>query len=111
MSPEVLLVGQPGLGSGDETLGGLLLANLLRQLADSPARPTHIIFWNTGVRALIGGSPHIAHLRRLHELGADILACRTCLEYLGLEEKVVVGRISNMAEIEGLLLTKSVLTV
>jgi intracellular sulfur oxidation DsrE/DsrF family protein len=111
MQKEVLLVGQAALGSSNEELGGLLLANFLRQLADRPDRPDHIVFWNTGVRAVVGGSPHIAHLRRLHELGVDILACRTCLEYLDLEEKVVVGRISNMAEIKEILLTKSVLTV
>lgn len=108
---EVLLLGQPGLGSGDERLAGLILANFLRQLADTPERPTHIVLWNTAVRIVCEGSPLQDHLRRLQESGVDVLACRTCLEYLDLVEKVAVGRVSNMREIQGLLLTKSVLTV
>ena len=44
MSSKVLLVTSDAMGRGEDKLGELLMATLLRQLGDSQEKPTTIIF-------------------------------------------------------------------
>ena len=41
----------------------------------------------------------VEDLKKLEELGVEILTCGTCLDFYGLKEKLAVGGISNMYEI------------
>jgi len=108
---EVILIGSQGMGSGNQALGSLLLGNFLRQLGDDRLLPSQLVFLNTGVELLTATSPVLEHLRKLEQRQVEILACRTCVEYLGLERKIVVGKISTMEIIRRLLLDKTVLTL
>jgi predicted peroxiredoxin len=44
-------------------------------------------------------------LRQLQEQGVEILVCQTCLDYFGLRDKVVVGKISGMKHFVSLLMS------
>jgi intracellular sulfur oxidation DsrE/DsrF family protein len=72
------------------------MANFLRLLGESKEKPETILFWNTGVRLVCEGSSVLDHLKRLEAQGVTILACTTCLEYLDLDKKIVVGKPTTM---------------
>ena len=98
MTKKVFLIQSEGLGRGEKRLGLLLMANFLRLLGESKEKPETIIFWNTGVRLVCEGSSVLDHLKRLEAQDVTILACTTCLEYLGLENKMVVGKPTTMVK-------------
>jgi len=98
MKNKVFLIQSEGLGRGEEQLGSLLMANFLRLLGESQEKPEIIIFWNTGVRLVCEGSKVLDHLKRLEGQGITILACTTCLEYLDLKDKMVVGKPTTMVK-------------
>ncbi|MBA7646259.1 hypothetical protein ES703_54021 [subsurface metagenome] len=98
MGSKVILVQSETLGSGDETLGSLLMANFLRLLGESDEKPSTLIFWNTGVRLLCEGSEVLNHVKRIEEKGMEILACTTCLEYFDLTDKLTVGQPTTMVK-------------
>ena len=61
--------------------------------------PDAIVFYNAAVKLLGPGSASIDALKQLDDAGVDLLACVTCLEFLGLTRQLQVGRVSNMREI------------
>jgi len=110
MNHDVILIGNAGLGNGNQ-LGGLILANFLRLLGEREALPECIILWNEGVSIAAEGSSHVEHLERLAGRGVRIILCRTCVEFLGLEDRIAVGEIGNMAQIQDILFSRRVLAV
>jgi len=98
MSSKVFLIQSEGLGSGEDQLGGLLMANFLRLLGESKDKPSTMVFWNTGVRLVCEGSQVLDHLKRLEEQGVEILACTTCLEYFDLVDKLKIGKATTMGK-------------
>lgn len=111
MDYSVILIGNAGLGSGDPKLGGLLLANFLRLLGERGERPEYIILWNEGVKAAEEGSDWVEYLRRLEEQGVKIISCRTCVEFLNIADRIGVGEIGNMPQIQDILFSGRVLTI
>lgn len=104
MKSKVLLIQSDGLGRGDDTLGGMLMASFLRLLGESEKKPESILLWNAGVRLACEGSKVIDHLKRLVEQGVEVLACTTCLEFLDLADKLLVGKPTTMVKsIESIL--------
>jgi len=76
-------------------------------LGECELPPRRIILMNGGVKLAIEGSASMENLRSLAELGVEVLACGTCLEFFQLKEALAVGRITNMYEIASLLLQGS----
>ncbi|MDI6784550.1 MAG: hypothetical protein QME64_10705 [bacterium] len=111
MHEKIVLLSSTGLGSSDQTLGELIMANFLRLLPDQPNRPTKLICWNTAVKLLTTDSQVLNPLQKIHDAGIEILACRTCIEFFGIEAQIAVGKISTMQIIQNLLLENEVLTV
>jgi len=111
MLANVILLSSEALGRGDDTLGKLLMGNFLRLLGEEGRQPDTICLLNSGVRLACEGHPCLEHMRRLQDLGTRVLICRTCLEYLDLEDKVEVGQISNMHDIQSCLLEGDPLTL
>ena len=104
MKSKHILIQSEGLGTGDEKLGKLLLANFLRLLGEKEDKPKAISFWNAGVKLVCKGSQVLEHIRKLESAGVEILACTTCLEYFNLVEKLSVGKPTTMAKsIEAML--------
>ncbi len=96
--PKVFPVQSEELGRGDGRLGSMLMANFLRLLGESEAKPSSLIFWNVGVRLVCEGTQVLDHLKRLEKQGVEILVCTTCLEYFDLTNKLVVGKPTTMLE-------------
>ena len=105
MPPKVILIQSEVLGRGDDELGMLLMANLLRLLGENQDKPGALLFWNAGVRLVCEGSWALGHLKKLEELGVEILACTTCLEYYELVDKLRVGKPTTMVESIQLMLS------
>jgi selenium metabolism protein YedF len=97
--------GSDALGSGDNDLGRLLIQLLLRTLADGDEVTRRLIFLNTGVNLCCEGSPILDALQALEAKGTEILACGTCLDYLGRVKAQRVGRVTNMHDIVGYLVS------
>ena len=99
-----VLLSSDGLGQGDPDLARLLMRGFVYALQECELPPRRIILMNGGVRLAIEGSDSLEHLRSLADLGVEVLACGTCLEFFKLKESLAVGRITNMYEIASLLL-------
>ena len=87
------------IGVGSDELGRLLMNSFLHTLKELDALPWRIVFINGGVKLVAGESEHVGILTEISNLGTEILACGTCLDYFHLKDKIRVGRISNMHEI------------
>ena len=96
MISKTILIQSEWLGRGDDNLGSLLMANFLRLLGESKDKPKTVVFWNTGIRLLCEGSKVINHIKKLEEVGVEILACTTCLEFLDLTDRLLVGKPTTM---------------
>jgi selenium metabolism protein YedF len=97
--PLVLVVPSDVMGRGEEELGNLLVRGFFHTLGEVEPLPQTIIFFNTGVKLACENSPALDDLCNLEAEGIEILACGTCLDYLGLTEKLAVGQVSNMYDI------------
>ena len=91
------------LGEGSPELGQILIKSLLFTLSEQQLAPQTLIFLNSGVYLTTTGSPALEELQVLSNKGTEILSCGTCLDYYKLKEKLAVGRISNMYEINDYL--------
>ena len=95
--PLVLVVPSEFMGQGEHAeLGEILIRGFFHTLGEVEPIPDTIIFFNSGVKLVVEGSPVVEDLQALHERGVEILACGTCLGYYGLKDKVAVGEVSNM---------------
>jgi len=108
---KTIIVNSETLGSGSKELGEKLMGSFLRKLCILESKPDTIIFYNSGVKLLAKGSSVLDALDALFNAGVDIMACGTCVAYYELNDKLVVGRMSNMQEITSILLdSESVIT-
>jgi len=95
--PLVLVVPSEFMGRGEHAeLGEILIRGFFHTLGEVEPVPDTIIFFNSGVKLVVEGSPVVEDLQALRERGVEILACGTCLGYYGLKDKVAVGEVSNM---------------
>lgn len=88
-----------GLGHADEALRHKLATNYLRTLLELGQRPQAILFYAAGVKLVAAGSPCLTELKELAAAGVPLIACRTCLDFYGLMDKVEAGEIGNMMRI------------
>lgn len=91
------------LGQGSPDLGQVLMKSLFVTLAAMNPPPKALLFLNTGVFLSCEGSPVKEQLEQLHAGGTAVLSCGTCLEYYKLKEKLAVGVVSNMFDINNWL--------
>jgi len=109
--PLVVLIESDRMGIGNDELGALLIRGFLYALTERNEQPDAIILMNHGVLLAVEGSDSLENLRRLSDLGVEVLACGTCLEFLGVKNKLAVGRVSNMYEIADTLCSARVLSI
>ncbi len=88
-----------GLGDAPAELGRVLAANFAGLLARDPEPPAKLLFYGEGVKLACAGSAIVEPLRQLSERGAELILCRTCLDYFGLLDRVEVGAVKGMPEI------------
>lgn len=109
--PLVVLIESDRMGVGNDELGVLLIRGFLYALAEREDLPDAVILMNHGVFLAIEGSDSLVNLRRLADMGVELLACGTCLEFLGVKDKLAVGRVSNMYDIADWLCQARVLAI
>jgi len=108
----LVVVNSATLGEGSEELGAKLMGSFLRKLSTASPKPEVMLFYNSGVQLLAEGSHVLDALTILSKAGVDLVACGTCAGYYGVSDKMVLGRISDMAEVVGQMLeSKAVVTV
>ncbi len=95
----LVIVGNDGLGHGDDSLRRKVVATYFRTLAESGNLPQTIAFYTRGVLLVADNSNCLDALHALVSAGVRLIACRTCLEYFDLMDRVAVGEIGNMLDI------------
>jgi len=83
-------------GDGDDSLGALLMKSFVYSLTEATEKPGNLIFLNSGVKLTCEGSDVLDSLKKLEDLGVEILSCGTCLDFYNLKEKLKVGSVTNM---------------
>ncbi len=103
--PLILVTPSEYMGRGDDPeLGTVLVRAFFHTLLEMDDRPDTIIFFNSGVKLVVEGSPLVEDLQLLGGQGIELLVCGTCLGYYELKDKVAVGTVSNMYTIAETLL-------
>jgi len=62
-------------------------------------KPNSIILLNSSVKLLTKELHVLDALHSLFDAGVDLIACGACFGFYDLEDKLEVGRVSNMEEI------------
>ncbi|PWB81717.1 MAG: sulfurtransferase-like selenium metabolism protein YedF [Candidatus Methylomirabilota bacterium] len=99
-----IIVNSNVLGRGPDELGERLMSSFLRKLCMQQEKPSAIVFYNSGVHVLAGGSATLDALEALAEAGVDLIACGTCVAFYELKDSIFVGRMSDMHEIVATLM-------
>lgn len=99
VNPRVVVIESEYMGRGDDVLGKMLMKAFINTLKDCEKRPATLIFFNSGVKLTVEGSPVLESLKTLLEAGTTILVCGTCLDFFHLKDKLAVGVVSNMLDI------------
>ncbi len=100
----VLFITGDEIGKGERELGHALMKAFLYTATQNEELPSSIVFMNSGVRLVTENEETIAHVKALKDRGVDVVVCGTCLDYYGLKDELEAGRVSNMYEIQGILL-------
>jgi selenium metabolism protein YedF len=95
----VVAIQRNRLGDGAEELGTILIKGFVNTLPEVSQKPKTIVFLNSGIFLALKDSPVIESLKKLENMGVEILVCGTCLDYYKKKEELGVGKISNMYDI------------
>lgn len=95
-SAYIVVLSSDRMGEGDPQLGTLLMKGFLNALHEQQVLPTHLVFYNSGVKLTTAGSGVSSSLQSLEESGVEILICGTCVDFYEIRDQLVVGKISNM---------------
>lgn len=95
-SSYIVVVSSDKMGEGDPQLGAILIKGFLNSLIEQPVLPTHLLFYNAGVKLTTVDSGVSGALLALEESGVEILVCGTCIDFYGIKSQMAIGKISNM---------------
>lgn len=95
----LIQVSSYGMGQGDEALALRLISNYFKLLIAENHLPSIITFYNAGVKLIAQGSPVIDSLQELEQKGVKLLACKTCLDFYEITDKIEVGMAGTMIDI------------
>ena len=99
MKNTLIQVTNYGMGQGDEELGLKLISNYFRLLIQEEKLPKIITFYNAGVKLIAEGSPIIETLQQIEKKGVKLIACKTCIDFYKLNDKIKVGIAGTMIDI------------
>lgn len=111
MKNKVILLASDQLGKGEAELGEGILETFFTILKQKEELPAAVFCMNRGVFALTDSSLVSLQLTELEEKGVDILACKTCVDFYELNDKLVAGKISGMAQFIELAARYEVMTL
>jgi sulfur relay (sulfurtransferase) complex TusBCD TusD component (DsrE family) len=95
----VLVFTANGMGNAEPELRLKLAKIFLGLLATGGMTGGRICFYTEGVKLACEGSPVLDELASLQRAGAELVLCKTCLDYFGLASKVKVGVVGGMPDI------------
>ncbi len=95
----VVFIDSETFGRGDDELGRILMKSFVVTLKELTPLPWRVILVNGGVKLVSEASEFVRHFTELENVGVEILACGTCLDFFQLKDRMKAGRISNMYEI------------
>ena len=75
------------------------MRGFLQTLVDVQPLPWRIIFINSGVKLTTVDEGAAEAVSMLEQKGVEALSCGTCLQHFQLEDKLKVGRVTNMFEV------------
>jgi selenium metabolism protein YedF len=108
----MLLVKSSAFGEGEPDLGEKLLKSFMQVLLDSGTMPDRMVFMNSGIFLTTAGSPIADIIREFESRGAEILSCKTCLDYFRRADQLIAGQPTNMKDtVDALLEFKKVIAV
>lgn len=84
------------LGEGSDELGTILAKAFINTLPEIEVKPKKLIFLNSGIYLALKDSPVVDTLKKLEQMGIEILVCGTCLDYYKKKEELGAGIVSNM---------------
>lgn len=99
MKSTVFLFSHNGMGAAPADLSQILVKNYLGLLKDEKKVPAALLFYGEGVKLVCEGSQVLESLSMLEGKGVRLIACKTCLNYFELSDKVKIGHIGTMADI------------
>ncbi len=106
MNKTVILVTRQGLGTTapeDADFGLEMLDKFFHTLERQAEKPHAICFYTDGVHLLAAGSALVLSLKLLESLGVRIVACQSCLNHYGLQDRLAVGTVGGMPDIVQLM--------
>lgn len=92
----VVVISKDSMGTGSEELGKILIKGFIYSLTELKTPPESVVFLNSGVILTSEGSNTIADIKKLEAAGCNIHSCGTCVNYFELQEKLAVGKITDM---------------
>ncbi len=95
-SAYIVVLGSDRMGEGDPQLGSILMKGFLNALHEQQELPTHLVFYNSGVRLTTVDSGVSSSLKSLEESGVEIMICGTCVDFYDIRNQIAVGKISNI---------------
>ncbi len=95
----VITVKRNVMGNGSDELGQMLLKAAINTIPDIDKKPEKMIFFNSGIELTLNNSPVLESLKKIENMGIEILVCGTCLDYFNKKSELAVGRVSNMYDI------------
>ena len=91
-------------GDSPPELGTKVMGTFLRQLSMQQQKPDLIFFYGSGGKLMARDiSPVLDALDALIAVGVDLVCCKMCAQFFGVEEKLHVGRIGGMDEMLSIL--------
>ena len=111
MKNKVILLASDQLGNGEKELGEGILETFFTILKQKEELPVAVFCMNSGVFTLTEESLVSLQLADLEGKGVDVLACKTCVDYYELNEKLVTGKVSGMAQFVELASEYEVITI
>lgn len=102
MKNKTILFKSDKIGEGE--LGNVVANGFIKAIIAQETLPKKIIFLNRGVflttqNKEIKNSEIITSLKKLESIGVEVISCETCLEYFGVKNSLLVGRIGKAFEV------------
>lgn len=92
----LIYVATDKMGEGSDDLGRMLMKGYFYALTEAKPYPQAILFLNAGVKLTTVDSEVLDYIKILEDNGVEIFSCGTCLDFFGLQEKLVAGIQTNM---------------
>jgi len=95
----VMSIQRNHMGEGSDELGENFIKSAINTILELEQKPNKMIFLNSGILMTLKDSHVIDSLKKLEQIGVEILVCGACLDYYNKKDELAVGRISNMYDI------------